>query len=299
MGHHGARRTILVTGAAGPAGRALGVQLGRRTESVRAVGVDLVPTPVPGMDEVHAAPPARSAEYEARTVALLRSLEPSLVIPTVSDELPRMAVLARAAGLGYRVVISAPGPTAVADDKLLTMWALDHAGVTVPRHAPADELGTAADALRWAGGPVVLKPRVSRGGRGVHVVTDPADAAWQHADASWIVQELAPGDEYSPQVYRSPATGTCDVVVLRKTALEHGIVGNAADVERLPAGAAADVEELAVRTVEVLGLVGPVDMDVRRLADGTPVVLEVNARFGALSASAPELLDAVLESWPR
>ena len=34
----------------------------------------------------------------------------------------------------------------------------------------------------------------------------------------------------------------------------------------------------------------------RRRADGVPVVLEVNARFGANSAHAPELLDAALAS---
>jgi carbamoyl-phosphate synthase large subunit len=46
--------------------------------------------------------------------------------------------------------------------------------------------------------------------------------------------------------------------------------------------------------VRSLDLVGPVDIDVRRRADGRPVVLEVNARFGANSAWAPEVLDAVL-----
>ena len=51
---------------------------------------------------------------------------------------------------------------------------------------------------------------------------------------------------------------------------------------------------MALAAVRALGLTGPVDVDVRRLVDGRPVVLEVNARFGANSAAAPELLDAVL-----
>jgi carbamoyl-phosphate synthase large subunit len=46
-------------------------------------------------------------------------------------------------------------------------------------------------------------------------------------------------------------------------------------------------------------LTGPVDVDIRRLADGTPVVLEVNARFGANSTYAPELLDMALANWER
>jgi len=51
----------------------------------------------------------------------------------------------------------------------------------------------------------------------------------------------------------------------------------------------ADVARLAVRTVQAIGLVGPVDIDIRRDATGTPRVLEVNARFGANSRAVPAL----------
>jgi len=292
--------TILVTGAAGPAGRTLGAQLARRPDSGRrrVVGADLSPVALPGFAAVEHVPAAVDPAYDAATLELLARHRPRLVVPTVSDELPRLAVLARAAGLGDAVVLSAPGPTAVADDKLLTMWALDRLGVAVPRHAPAGALASAAEALAWGDGPVVVKPRVARGGRGVHVVEDADDPVWSGLDASWVVQAFAPGVEYSPQVYRSPADGRCVVVVLEKTGRKEGRVGNATTVERLPDGAVPDVAELAAQAAEALDLVGPLDMDVRRLADGTPVLLEVNARFGAVSAGAPELLDAVLRRWP-
>jgi carbamoylphosphate synthase large subunit len=299
MGDAPRQHTILVTGAAGPAGRALGVQFARRSETgrPRVVGADLAPAPMPGYDVVEAAPAAADPAYDAGTLDLLRRHRPHLVVPTVSDELPRLAVLVAAAGLGRSVVLSAPGPTAVAADKLLTMWALERRGVSVPRHLPADALGSAAEALAWGDGPVVVKPRVARGGRGVHVVEYPADPAWAGVDGSWVVQAFAPGTEYSPQVYRSPTDGRCTVVVLEKTGRKEGRVGNATTVERLDPGEADDVAKLAARTAEALDLVGPLDMDVRRLADGTPVVLEVNSRFGAVSADAPELLDAVLDEW--
>ena len=57
-----------------------------------------------------------------------------------------------------------------------------------------------------------------------------------------------------------------------------------------------EISGLALAAVEALGLTGPVDLDIRRMPDGTPVVLEINARFGANSAAAPELLSAVLAS---
>ncbi len=295
----GAVRTILVTGAAGPAGRALGAQLAERGAAlgVRAVGVDCAPVPVTGYDAVEAVVAAADPRYDEETLDLVSRFAPDLVVPTVSDELPRIAVLGEAAGLGRRVVISGAGPSAVAGDKLLTMWALARRGVAVPAHVGAGSFHTAAQALGWAGGPVVVKPRVGRGGRGVHVVEDPADPIWERLDASWLVQAFAPGTEYSPQAYRSPRTGRCTVVVLQKAELEHGRVGNATAADRLADDATPDVAALAARALEALDLVGPADLDVRRLADGTPVVLEVNSRFGALSAGAPELLESVLAEW--
>src|SRR5690606_36565084 len=293
----GERRTVVVTGAAGPAGRDLGAQLARRPD-VRAVGVDLTPRAVPGFERVDPVPAAGEPAYDRATLELVRRHEADLLVPSVSEALAHLAVLAEAAGLTGTVVVAGPGPTATAADKLLTMLALDRQGVEVPRHAAADALGSAAQALDWAAGPVVVKPRVARGGRGVHVVEDARDPVWATLDASWIVQSFAPGPEYCPQVYQSPTTGETQVVVLEKTGRKQGRVGNATTVTRLPEGDAADVADVARAATEALGLVGPLDMDVRRLGDGTPVVLEVNARFGAVSASAPELLDAVLGEWP-
>ena len=45
---------------------------------------------------------------------------------------------------------------------------------------------------------------------------------------------FAGGAEYSPQVYRSPVTGECTVVVLQKTELKQGRVGNAVSTMRVP-----------------------------------------------------------------
>lgn len=293
----GGARRIVVTGAAGPAGRALGAQLARRTD-VEAVGLDLAPQPVPGYVGVEGAPAASGPDYEQGMLALVERLEPALVLPTVSEELARIAALGLAIGLGDRLVASRAGPAAVAGDKLLTSWALERAGVPVPLHSAFDGDPSAARVLVVGGGRVVLKPRVSRGGRGVHVVEAADDPLWRSVDGRWLVQAFVPGVEYAAQVYRSPGSGRTVVVVLRKTALENGVVGNATAVERAADGEETDVAAVAVGAVEALDLVGPVDVDVRRRADGTPLVLEVNARFGALSAHAPELLAAVLDEWP-
>lgn len=124
----------------------------------------MVPVAVPGFDVVEQVPAALDPAYDRATLDLLARHRPDVLVPTVSEELPRLAVLVQAAGLADVVVLSGPGPTAVAADKLLTMWALDRAGVAVPRHVAADQPASAAQALEGAGGPVVVKPRVARGG---------------------------------------------------------------------------------------------------------------------------------------
>lgn len=271
---------ILVTGACGPAGRSLLTQL--HTRGVDAVGVDLVPAPradgVPVLPVLPASDPGSLAEL----TALVDELGIDLVIPTVSEELPQIAALRR---LG--VLIGPRQAVELAHDKWLTTQVLAQSGVAVPRTALASGLDPA---LRtWIGSPFVTKPRVSRGGRGVEV-----HQAWTPAvasDTASLVSEFVPGVEYGPNLFLHDDPGADVAVVLRKTGLKSGVFGNATGVERVVAD---DVAAVALAACHALGLRGPADVDVRRRADGVPVVLEINARFGANSAHAPELLDAAL-----
>jgi carbamoyl-phosphate synthase large subunit len=304
----GRAKTILITGIGGPAGAALSTQIAERANGEpkrRWIGVDVVDVDVPHLDAFDLVALAADPDYASSMRAVFARHAPDLVIPTVSDELPQVAVLAEvlglsgpAAGGNGHIVSSASGPTSVAWDKLLTMWALEAAGVPIPGYAPATALSSTAAAIDLLGAPFILKPRVSRGGRGVRLI-ESADEPWPAGDGSWIAQGFAPGTEYSPQVYRSPITGKSTVVILEKTVLKQGRIGNAAEVVRLADGSESEVEAIAARTAEALGLVGPLDMDVRRAEDGQPLLLEVNSRFGANSAYAPELLDAVLAEWLR
>lgn len=300
--------TLLVTGAGGPAGRTLGRQLAERAAagfSVRVVGVDLGPLEAEGFDEVVGVAPAHDLAYAPTMRAAATRFGPDLIIPTVQDELTQVAgiagILSRAAAEGRtdrrpaQVVTAGAVGSAIAADKLLTMWTLAAAGIPVPVHAPASDFTSASDALDWAGGPVVVKPRVSRGGRGVVLIEQADDADWEDFGPTHIVQGFAAGVEYAPQTYRSNRTGEARAYVLEKTVLKEGRVGNAADAVRVSDGLHPEIAQLAVDTVTALDLFGPVDMDIRLDDAGRPRVLEVNGRFGALSALAPELLTGVLE----
>lgn len=272
---------VLVTGAAGPAGRSVLAQLTAR--GVAVVGVDAAPSGHgPSLRRV---PLAGDRYFVPELLRVARQVGADLLVPTVSEELPVLAA-ARAAGCtaGLDVVIGSLDAVLCADDKWATYRRLAARGVAVPTsYLPGDPPTTA--------GPVVVKPRVGRGGRGVAVYAGPGAVPPQARDT--VVQEFAPGTEYAVNVYRDDR-GTEVVAVLEKTRLAQGRVGNGAAVRTCPAAEGVDVAELARRACAALGLTGPADVDVRRRRSGEPVVLEANARFGAHSAHAPELLDAVL-----
>jgi len=81
--------------------------------------------------------------------------------------------------------------------------------------------------------------------------------------------------------------------VLEKTELKEGRVGNASSVRRVDD---ADVGTVAIAAARAVGLTGPQDVDIRKRSDGQPVVLEINARFGANIRHAQEVLDATLHA---
>jgi len=73
--------------------------------------------------------------------------------------------------------------------------------------------------------------------------------------------------------------------------LREGKVGNA--LELLPV-TAPDVSELALAAARAIGLVGPMDIDIRRNASGEVRLLEINARIGAHTLRAPPIFDALV-----
>lgn len=290
---------ILITGAGGPAGSSLGAQLAGSGHHV--VGADMT-TPEAAVAahfaQVVTVPRADSPAFLPAIRALIAAQRLDLVIPTVQEELP---LFAGADGLlGAPVAIGSAQSVWRAQDKLTTMWALADAGVSVPTFLALDDAGEPGPhgPAGWTGGfPLVVKPRTSRGGRGVQVLDTPQEWTQQvGALPGHIVQGFADGTEYAVQLY-VPASGPATSIVLEKTALKEGRVGNAAGVRRVEEGAQLDVAQIAIDAAHALGLRGPLDMDIRRDPLGVPLVLEINARFGANSAHAPELLEAVLRDY--
>lgn len=270
---------ILVTGAAGPAGRAL-------TPQLEAHGVEVVKADMAGGDGIEKVPAARHNTFMRSIWDLVLKEDIDAIIPTVQEELPVFAN----AKLFAPVLISSALAIEVADDKWLTYHQLNRSGINVPKSTTPDSIDTTT--LLWMGSPVISKPRKSRGGRGVLVHENPRAYELATLPEDSIIQEFASGVEYAPNVFISDDRTEC--VVLKKTELAHGRHGNAVSTVVVDE---PEIAQLAIDAARAIGVTGPADVDIRRRADGTPVVLEINARFGANSAHAPVIVEAVLDSF--
>ncbi len=284
----GARKgaVALVTGVGGPAGRATAAFL--REHQVSVVAADM--REVEGERGLLRLPPAVAPEFLSALKAAIEGTAARLLVPTVTEELPLIALHAhRLRAGGCSVFISPPTATDIAHDKWLTAQALAKARVAAPRSLSGV---SRAEILRALPLPILSKPRQGRGGRGIEVYDSAADLGEPTPDR--VYQEFLGGEEYDVNLFAGNGGEPVALVVLRKTKLRDGRVGNAEAVQRAEV---PDVAELAKATSRALDLAGPIDIDVRRDAAGRPRVLEVNARVGANVRSADEVLEALLDRW--
>ncbi|MDD5367786.1 MAG: ATP-grasp domain-containing protein [Anaerolineaceae bacterium] len=279
--------TILITGVGGPAGQNVANLLLARGFEV--AGIDMRDVELSGI-RFFRIPAAHDPSFMPELQRIARQVKPALLIPTVTEELPIVAG-GWACFDDIPAIVSPLKAVERADDKYLTAQALFRQNVPVPRFALPSQIHSATELSERIGWPCISKPRRGRGGRGVLVRYENDWPVVAALDDTCILQEFAPGVDYAPNVFIGARESFA--VVLEKTELKEGIVGNAVSVRRVDAPAVAQV---AITAATVLGLTGPQDVDVRLRGDGQPVVLEINARFGANIRFAPEILDAALRS---
>lgn len=285
------RNKILITGVGGPAGKSALAYF--KGNGVSVIGTDVREVEVVP-DTFHLVPMAADPAFVAALLGIIKDERPTLFVPTVTEELSVVARLKdEIEGLGCLVYISPPESVDIANDKLRTAGFMNSHGIPVPvtfdGSTPRDLV------IRELGLPFLAKPNFSRGGRGV-VVYRSAEEVYADKREGLVLQEFAPGDEYDVNLFMDRGGELKAAVVLKKTLMKECIVGNALGVERVEKDDIIDICEKAAR---LLGLVGPLDFDIRIKNDGTPALLEINARLGGNSLSAAEVLDSLMNSWKR
>lgn len=207
--------------------------------------------------------------------ALLRYVDRhriDLVIPTVDTELaPVSARRADFVAVGARVLVEQVSTLQTCLDKHVLMQAC--AGVVrVPQTLLLTD-STTQGGLDGLGPRFIVKPRAGAGGRGFAVIDSADDLIGIPRDGSFLAQEMLPGEEFSIDVLARPDGHIVAAVPRRRDKVDSGI----AIAGRTVAG--PELEEFGRAVASVIGVVGVVNVQARRATDGTPALLEVNARF--------------------
>lgn len=259
---------ILVTGANGDIGEAVGRILAADRPDLRLVGGDASLDPWPGasvFEEMVVLPGGADPDYVAALSAAIDHHDVDLVIPITEPELEALA----AAEHSLPVLMTNPGLVLRFGDKLSTARWLAEVGIEVPSTVLLAE--AAAELL-----PAIVKPRVGRGSAGIMRVTDPRQLSELQArlqgDAHVVQRLLEPGDRELTCGLHRDGTGIRSIQ-LRRT-LAGGLTASAW-VEKH-----ASVTDVLHRVADAAELDGVLNVQLILTNEG-PRIFEINPRLSS------------------
>lgn len=191
-----------------------------------------------------------------------------VLVPTVDAELYALACAAhRFKEFGIRILVSSAKSLALCLDKFALAQACKDT-IDVPKTELFED---PAAFERWAY-PLIIKPRAGSGSRGVRRIDSFSELAAIPPSSELIVQEFLPGTEYSVDVL-ADTKGVIRAVVPRERMLVDSgvaVVSRTVRDEGLMTAAA--------NVAKAVGITHIANVQLRRRANGTPALLEINPR---------------------
>lgn len=195
----------------------------------------------------------------------------ALIVPTIDPELPVYA--AAADRLSATVAISSVETIRLTQDKRLTQAWLAKKGLPgVRQTTPEKAMANQAD---WSG-PLILKPACGSASLGVRRIETKEDWRWiEQAPADSVVEEEAPGEEFTVHVYVNRRGRAMAAVPCQRLEVRAGEVSKGLTVRH------AGWIETATAVAEALpGAWGPLNIQGFLDSEGVIRVTEINGRFG-------------------
>jgi len=261
---------LLVTGAGGPAAIGFmkdleghGATLIAADADPMAAGLYLVPE-----DQRVLLPLGRDPGFVDAVLEACIQLDVDGVVPTCDAEL---IPLAQRAKQFERLDIWLATSRAQSLSLVLDKWLLhQRCRSVVP--VPVTTVAPSAPLRTW-NLPVILKPRVGSGSRGIRLVETHEELGNHAIDTSLICQEFLPGAEYSVDCFAGHDGRVIAAVPRERLKVDSGVAMTSRTV-RDP-----ELQALAVAVVEALDLRYAVNVQFRRDVDGQPRLLEINPRL--------------------
>lgn len=228
-----------------------------------------------------------------------------LIFPLVTKELFKFAIcLSNFRAHGVEVLVSPYDGLVVANDKIALYEHLQKHGITVPDYhiaANLEQLRKAATELGYPDRPVVIKPGVSNGSRGIRILEESRDRydllfnekpnalystlreieqiVGSNDIPPMLVSEYLPGDELTLDTI--VAEQDVKIVLIRTRDKMNGgisVAGRFIENEK--------VENYCREILGTLNLAGPIGMQVKRSVRGDYKILEINPRIQGTSVAA-------------
>jgi carbamoyl-phosphate synthase large subunit len=216
-------------------------------------------------------PRVQHAEFPDALLGAIVEHDIGLVVPTIDTELAVLATLrSDIEARGARVLLSGSQTIAIAGDKAATHDYFVKASLPHPRQWSAPQVLDVVDEVAF---PVFVKPRRGSASIGV-ILVNSAEHLRAVLKSDSLVQEVAPGQEFTVDIWVDHAGAVRSSVARRRIAVRGGEVEKGV-TERCDA-----VIETAVRAAEALpDAFGPLTIQV--FVDGEDVrLIEINARYG-------------------
>jgi len=246
-------------------------------------------------DRSFVAPPIDHPTYLDWVVRLCRNNTVGLAFSLLEADTRRLeSIRGSLERLGCLLVGAPPEVIDRTEDKVRTRDLAHDIGVNYPSTWTLREVlnGAAIPA-----GPFIVKPRGGRGSRGLAMAAhrdDVAALAQKSSDAeNWIAQVQIVGEEFGLDVVNDLHSRYRGSYQRRKLRLQSG------EAQIAVSACEKVLSELAPRIAERTSHQGCLNVDLM-LVDGSPTLLEINARFGgdyAFSHAAGANLPALLVAW--
>ncbi len=274
--------TVLVTGVGGPgiAGTVYSLRNNPDNRPIEIIGVDSDPNAVGRhlVDSFAVVPLASSHNFINRIHDIAWLHEVNVILPHNTAELPQLATKSGwFAERDITVAISSAVTMGLANNKYKTMQIAKRIDIPVPECTlvkSSRELIAVAEALGYPDKTVIVKPPVSHGGKGFHILAED----YFMDTSELLVSEYLPGKEYSVDCFGGRYQ---DVAIPRiREKVRDGVAF------RTKIDLRTDLIEQSLKLAYHLGLEYAFGFQFKEDAEGMPRLIECNPRVqGTMVAS--------------